>query len=113
MTSRDANPGEAGQLPRPPAPDHGVFAISVAAELTGLHPQTLRIYEREGLLSPSRSDGGTRKYSQNDVERLRVIAGLMDSGMNIAGVRRVLELEKENRDLRRQLDEQVSGYEGR
>jgi MerR family transcriptional regulator, heat shock protein HspR len=82
----------------------GVFAISVAAELTGLHPQTLRIYEREGLVSPSRSDGGTRRYSRDDIDRLNEIATLMASGMNLVGVRRVLELEKENRRLQAQID---------
>jgi MerR family transcriptional regulator, heat shock protein HspR len=74
---------------------HGVFAISVAAELAGLHPQTLRIYEREGLVEPARSSGGTRRYSGEDVERLRFIAGLTTSGLNLAGVKRVLALESE------------------
>ena len=60
---------------------HGVFAISVAAELAGLHPQTLRIYEREGLLEPARSSGGTRRYSGEDVERLQLIAALTTSGL--------------------------------
>ena len=82
----------------------GVFAISVAAELTGLHPQTLRIYEREGLVSPSRSEGGTRRYSRDDVERLTKIATLMAAGMNLVGVRRVLELEQENRRLQAEVD---------
>jgi MerR family transcriptional regulator, heat shock protein HspR len=74
---------------------HGVFAISVAAELAGLHPQTLRIYEREGLLEPARSSGGTRRYSGEDVDRLRLIADLTTAGLNLAGVKRVLALEEE------------------
>jgi MerR family transcriptional regulator, heat shock protein HspR len=82
----------------------GVFAISVAAGLAGLHPQTLRIYEREGLIEPNRSAGGTRLYSNNDVERLREIATLTGSGLNIAGVRLVLELQAEVRHLRAEVD---------
>jgi MerR family transcriptional regulator, heat shock protein HspR len=78
-----------------PDSNHGVFAISVAAELAGLHPQTLRIYEREGLLEPARSSGGTRRYSGEDVERLRLIANLTTAGLNLAGVKRVLALEAE------------------
>ncbi len=77
----------------------GVFAISVAAELCGLHPQTLRIYEREGLVGPGRSAGGTRLYSGGDVTRLREIAALIDGGLNIAGIKRVLELQEEVRRL--------------
>ena len=79
-----------------PDSDRGVFAISVAADLAGLHPQTLRIYEREGLVQPGRSDGGTRRYSGVDVERLRLIAALTTSGLNLAGVKRVLALETES-----------------
>lgn len=76
-------------------PDQGVFAISIAAELTGLAPATMRIYEREGLLTPVRSEGGTRRYSTNDIGRLRDIATLMAGGMNIVGVREVLRLQGE------------------
>jgi MerR family transcriptional regulator, heat shock protein HspR len=83
-----------------PDAGHGVFAISVAAELAGLHPQTLRIYEREGLVEPARSSGGTRRYSGEDVERLRLIAALTTAGLNLAGVRRVLALEEELVSLR-------------
>jgi MerR family transcriptional regulator, heat shock protein HspR len=83
-----------------PNTDHGVFAISVAAELAGLHPQTLRVYEREGLLEPARSSGGTRRYSGEDVDRLRVIADLTTAGLNLAGVKRVLALEEELTALR-------------
>ncbi|MBF4161307.1 MerR family transcriptional regulator [Nocardioides sp. CBS4Y-1] len=74
-------------------PDAAVFVISVAAELTGLHPQTLRTYERMGLITPGRTGGGGRRYSHNDVERLREIADLTASGIGIEGVRRILELE--------------------
>ena len=87
-----------------PELDHGVFAISVAAELSGLHPQTLRIYEREGLVEPGRSAGGTRLYSGGDVTRLREIAALIDGGLNIAGIKRVLELEEEVRRLQSEVE---------
>ena len=72
-----------------------VYVISVAAELAGVHPQTLRIYERKGLVDPARTAGGNRRYSDRDLERLRRIAELTDEGLNLAGVRRVLELEAE------------------
>jgi MerR family transcriptional regulator, heat shock protein HspR len=83
-----------------PDTNHGVFAISVAAELAGLHPQTLRIYEREGLVEPARSSGGTRRYSGEDVDRLRLIADLTTAGLNLAGVKRVLALEAELEAMR-------------
>ena len=86
-----------------PDTDHGVFAISVAAQLCGLHPQTLRVYEREGLVDPDRSSGGTRLYSGRDVEKLRQIAALTDTGINIAGIKRVLELQDEVRRLKAQI----------
>jgi DNA-binding transcriptional MerR regulator len=89
----------------------GLFAISVAAELTGLHPQTLRIYEREGLVTPSRSDGGTRRYSRDDIDRLNEIATLMATGMNLVGVRRVLELQTENARLHAQVDETADDFD--
>jgi MerR family transcriptional regulator/heat shock protein HspR len=73
----------------------GVYVISVAAELAGVHPQTLRIYERKGLLDPARTAGGNRRYSESDLARLRRIAELTEEGLNLAGVRRVLELEAE------------------
>jgi len=79
--------------------DRGLFSISVAAELAGLHPQTLRIYEREGLLDPARSAGGTRQYSRRDIDRLAEISALSADGLNLAGIRRVLELEQETRRL--------------
>jgi MerR family transcriptional regulator, heat shock protein HspR len=87
-----------------PDTERGVFAISIAAELSGLHPQTLRVYEREGLVEPNRSSGGTRLYSGQDVARLREIAELTGAGINIAGVRRILELQAELRSLRAELD---------
>ncbi len=76
-----------------PGPDAAVFVISVAAELSGLHPQTLRTYERMGLITPGRTGGGGRRYSHRDIERLREIADLTSSGIGIEGVRRILELE--------------------
>ena len=81
-----------------------VFVISVAAELAGMHPQTLRIYERKGLIEPYRTPGGTRRYSQEDIERLQLIQELTAQGLNLEGVRRVLALQEENRQLKRKLD---------
>ncbi|KAA1421599.1 helix-turn-helix transcriptional regulator [Nocardioides humilatus] len=89
----------------PPAPEAAVFVISVAAELSGLHPQTLRTYERMGLLTPGRTTGGGRRYSYRDIELLRVIAELTGSGIGIEGVRRILELETAVATLRAQRDE--------
>jgi MerR family transcriptional regulator, heat shock protein HspR len=86
-------------------PGLGLFSISVAAELTGLHPQTLRIYEREGLLDPARSPGGTRRYSTDDIGRLHRIMALTSDGLNLAGVRRVLELQEETRRLQAEVDQ--------
>jgi MerR family transcriptional regulator, heat shock protein HspR len=83
--------------------DRGLFSISVAAELAGLHPQTLRIYEREGLLDPARSAGGTRRYSRRDIDRLQEICALTADGLNLAGIRRVLQLEQETRQLQAEL----------
>ena len=74
-------------------PDSPVYVISVAAELTGLHPQTLRTYERLGLITPGRTGGGGRRYSHRDLERLREIADLTSVGIGIEGVRRILELQ--------------------
>lgn len=70
-----------------------VYIISVAAELAGVHPQTLRIYERKGLLEPARTTGGSRRYSQADIDHLRRIQELTDEGLNLAGVKKVLALE--------------------
>ena len=72
-----------------------VYVISVAAELAGLHPQTLRIYERKGLVDPARTGGGSRRYSDDDIAQLRRIQELTSEGLNLAGVQKVLELEAE------------------
>jgi MerR family transcriptional regulator/heat shock protein HspR len=82
-----------------------VYVISVAAELTGVHPQTLRIYERKGLLDPARTVGGSRRYSEVDLEKLRRIQDLTNAGLNLEGVRRVMELEEEVARLREELAE--------
>jgi MerR family transcriptional regulator/heat shock protein HspR len=74
---------------------HAVYVISVAAELAGMHPQTLRIYERRGLVQPARTQGGNRRYSDVDIDRLRRIQDLAADGMNLEGIRRVMELEVE------------------
>ena len=79
---------------------HAVYVISVAAELAGMHPQTLRIYERRGLVQPARSQGGNRRYSDIDIDRLRRIQELAGEGMNLEGIRRVLALEIELEALR-------------
>lgn len=81
-----------------------VFVISVAAELSGMHPQTLRIYERKGLIDPFRTPGGTRRYSREDIERLQLIQDLTSQGLNLEGVRRVLALQEENRQLKAKLN---------
>jgi len=95
----------------PPGPDAAVFVISVAAELSGLHPQTLRTYERLGLITPGRTGGGGRRYSARDIELLREIADLTASGTGIEGVRRILQLEdrvaalsQRNEELRAELE---------
>ncbi len=81
-----------------------VYVISVAAELGGVHPQTLRIYERKGLLDPARTDGGNRRYSEADIAHLRRIQQLTNAGLNLEGVRRVMALESEIMRLRVELD---------
>jgi MerR family transcriptional regulator/heat shock protein HspR len=81
-----------------------VFVISVAAELAGMHPQTLRIYERKGLIDPFRTPGGTRRYSRDDIERLQLIQDLTGQGLNLEGVKRVLALQEENRQLKAKLE---------
>ncbi len=80
-----------------------VYVISVAAELAGMHPQTLRIYERKGLIAPARTGGGSRRYSEADIRSLQRIQELTNEGLNLAGVKRVLELEAQNELLRAQL----------
>jgi MerR family transcriptional regulator/heat shock protein HspR len=86
--------------PRNPGPNTPVYVISVAAELTGLHPQTLRQYDRAGLVSPGRTGGGGRRYSLNDIEMLRVVAELTAAGIGLEGVRRILTLENQVAALR-------------
>jgi MerR family transcriptional regulator/heat shock protein HspR len=81
-----------------------VYIISVAAELAGVHPQTLRIYERKGLIEPYRTPGGTRRYSDEDLERLGLIQELTADGVNLEGVKRILELQADNVRLRSQVD---------
>ena len=84
--------------------DRALYIISIAAELAGVHPQTLRIYERKGLLSPARTAGNTRRYSNRDIERLRMIQRLtQEHGVNLAGVKMIVDLENELERLRRQL----------
>jgi MerR family transcriptional regulator, heat shock protein HspR len=86
-------------------PDRPRYMISVAAELVGMHPQTLRMYEARGLMRPSRTPGGTRLYSENDLERLRLIHRLTtELGLNLAGVEHVLRLEDEMRRLQARMD---------
>jgi len=80
-----------------------VYVISVAAELAGVHPQTLRIYERKGLIDPGRTTGGSRRYSEADIAMLRRIQDLTNEGLNLAGVRRVMELEAQMAQLREQM----------
>jgi MerR family transcriptional regulator/heat shock protein HspR len=82
---------------------NAVYIISVAAELAGVHPQTLRIYERKGLIEPYRTPGGTRRYSDEDLERLGLIQELTSAGVNLEGVRRILRLQAENNRLQAQV----------
>ncbi|MDN4173459.1 MerR family transcriptional regulator [Nocardioides sp. SOB77] len=88
-----------------PGPDAAVYVISVAAELTGLHPQTLRTYERLGLITPGRTGGGGRRYSHRDIERLREIADLTSAGIGIEGVRRIMDLQNQVLALRSRNEE--------
>jgi MerR family transcriptional regulator/heat shock protein HspR len=88
-------------------PGRGVYGISVAAELSGMGVQNLRLYERRGLLEPDRTDGGTRRYSRDDVDRLRRISALLGDGLNLAGIAMVLGLEADNAELRAELDSRV------
>ena len=94
-------------------PDRGLYAISVAAELTGVNPQALRVYESRGLLEPQRTEGGTRRYSSRDLDRINRITTLLASGLNLAGVEQVLALEAETQRLRDQLDRLSREPEGR
>ena len=97
-----------------PPPDAAVYVISVAAELTGLHPQTLRTYDRLGLVSPGRTGGGGRRYSWRDIELLREVAELTSAGIGLEGVRRILQLEHQVDALRMrvgELEEELSAAE--
>ena len=85
--------------------DRALYVISVAAELAGVHPQTLRIYERKGLVDPARTGGGSRRYSDADIAQLRRIQELTNDGLNLAGVKMVLELETQIERLRAELAE--------
>ena len=88
-------------MPGDPLPRsaRGVYGISVASDLTGIDPQTLRLYERRGLLTPARTDGGTRRYSDDDLDRLQRISDLVAQGINIAGIAQILQLERRNTAL--------------
>ncbi|MGH9122135.1 MAG: heat shock protein transcriptional repressor HspR [Acidimicrobiales bacterium] len=91
-------------IQRAPLRTRAVYVISVAAELAGVHPQTLRIYERKGLVDPARTLGGSRRYSDADIDRLRRIQDLTNLGLNLEGVKRVIALEAEVAGLREQLE---------
>ena len=93
----------------PPDADHGVYGITVAAELVGMGVQNLRLYEARGLLEPNRTEGGTRRYSANDLARLRRISDLLQAGLNLAGISMVLDLEAQNAQLRRRRTSRSSG----
>ena len=93
------------RMPGQPGPEVPVYVISVAAELTGLHPQTLRAYDRMGLVRPGRSGGGGRRYSWRDIELLREVAELTSSGIGLEGVRRILDLENKVTALRMRVAE--------
>lgn len=84
--------------------ERAVFVISVAAELAGMHPQTLRIYERKGLIDPYRTPGGTRRYSQDDIDRLSLIQELTEQGLNLEGVRRVMDMQAQITRLQGQVE---------
>jgi MerR family transcriptional regulator/heat shock protein HspR len=88
-----------------PDGDRGVYGISVAADLVGMGVQNLRLYEARGLLDPERTVGGTRRYSANDLDRLRRIGDLLEAGLNLAGIGMVLDLEGENARLREEQEE--------
>ena len=94
MTAGQGGPGAPGGF-QPPGPEAKVFVISVAAELSGLHPQTLRTYDRLGLVAPGRTGGGGRRYSLRDIELLRTVARLTAEGLGLEGVRRVIDLENQ------------------
>ena len=84
--------------------DRALFSISVAAEVTGVNPQMLRVYEQKGLLEPHRTQGGTRRYSSHELDRIDEITTLLAAGLNLAGVEHVLRLQAENHRLQREVD---------
>lgn len=92
------------------ADERALYVISVAAELAGVHPQTLRIYERKGLIEPQRTAGRSRRYSERDIKLLRRIQDLTTAGLNLAGVQRVLALEDEVEQLQSQLEHAHARY---
>jgi MerR family transcriptional regulator, heat shock protein HspR len=96
-------PGEEASVTRPDESARAVYGISVAAELTGAGVQNLRVYERHGLVAPSRTEGGTRRYSEHDLDRVRRVLDLLEAGLNLAGIARVMQLEDDNARLRRRL----------
>ncbi len=87
-----------------PDPALGVYGISVASHLSGVGEQSLRAYEREGILTPARTEGGTRRYSDDDIARVRRVSALLDAGLNLAGIALVLALQDDNARLRGELD---------
>lgn len=91
--------------PSAPGATQGVYGITVAAELVGTGVQNLRAYEARGLLEPHRTDGGTRRYSANDLDRLRHIGELLAAGLNLAGIAMVIDLEQQNQRLRREKED--------
>ena len=82
-----------------------LYMISVAAELTGMHPQTLRVYEQKGLINPGRSRGNTRLYSQADIDRLNLISKLTDEGINLAGVVRIIDMRERELELQDEVEQ--------
>lgn len=106
MTQPAHDPAPHSTGDRPPS-DQAVYGISVASELTGCTPETLRLYERRNLLTPARTDGGTRRYTNDDIRRIRRITELAATGINLTGIAHVLTLESENLELRNQLNDQT------
>jgi MerR family transcriptional regulator/heat shock protein HspR len=96
----------AGRGRSEPSPERAVYIISVAAELAGVHPQTLRMYERKGLLAPKRTSGNTRRYSEHDIERIRAIQELTQlGGISLAGVKLFIEMREQLEEMRRRTAE--------
>ncbi len=102
---------DSASTPIGPDSDRGVYGISVAAELVGTGVQNLRLYEARGLLEPKRTEGGTRRYSANDLDRLRRISTLLGAGLNLAGIAMVLDLEAQNTALRAQAQDRQASNE--